>query len=174
MHGSIFAVHNLFRDGRQHDVPLIVGAKAGEGVLQTNVPMMARLHSNSATSDTYVYNFSQLPKTWRDEGCVAFHGLELPYVFGSVPIGVDSPTMLFLAGGGGCESREPQVDEIDMRVADQASTIWAQFARTGNPSVSGLIDWPAFTEENNRYLDIGDPLEVKTGIEDAYTPPPGR
>ena len=166
-------VHNLFQQGRQHDVPLIVGANAGEQrLLQYSVPLMANLHSASASSDSFVYNFSQLPRTWRDEPCVAFHGLELPYVFGSVPIGVDSPTMLFLSGGGGCESRSPEVDEIDMRVADEAATIWAQFARTGNPSVEDLVEWPAYTEESNVYLDIGDPLEVKMGIEDAYTPPP--
>lgn len=167
-------VHNLFRDGRQHDVPLIVGANAGEAMLQSSVPLMANLHSGSASSPTYVYNFSQVPQTWREEGCVAFHGLELPYVFGSVPTGVDSPTMLFLSGGGGCVSREPMTDEIDMTVSDQASTLWAQFAKTGNPSVQGLIEWPAYTEENNRYLDIGDPLQAKTGIQQAYTPAPSR
>lgn len=165
-------VHNLFRDGRQHDVPLIVGANAGESMLQSVVPLMANLHSASASSPTYVYNFSQLPKTWRDEGCVAFHGLELPYVFGSVPTGVDSPTMLFLSGGGGCVSREPMTDDLDMTVSDQASTMWAEFARTGDPSVEGLVEWPAYTNENNVYLDIGASLAVKTGIEDAYTPAP--
>jgi len=166
-------VPDLFREGRQADVPLIVGANAGESSLRGSVPLMANLHSASASSDTFVYAFTQVPKTWREEPCVAFHGLELPYVFGSVPIGIDSPTMLFLSGGGGCESDAPEVDEIDMRVADQASTLWAEFARTGNPSVEGLVEWPAYTEENNVYLDIGDPLQVKEGIEDAYTPPPG-
>ena len=165
-------VHNLFRDGRQHDVPLIVGANAGESMLQSAVPLMANLHSATASSPTYVYSFSQLPRTWRDEGCVAFHGLELPYVFGSVPTGVDSPTMLFLSGGGGCVSQEPVTDDVDMTVADQASTLWAQFAKTGDPSVEGLVDWPPYTEENNVYLDIGETLEVKADIEDAYTPAP--
>ncbi len=167
-------VHNLFRSGRQHDVPLIVGANAGESSLQSNVPEMANLHSASASSPTFVYSFSQLPKTWRDEECVAFHGLELPYVFGSVPTGVDSPTMLFLSRGGGCASREPMTDEVDMRISDQASTLWAQFARAGNPSVDDLVQWPAYTETNNRYLDIGDPLTVKDKIESAYQQPPNR
>lgn len=166
-------VPDLFQQGRQHDVPLIVGANAGESSLQSSVPLMANLHSSNASSDTFVYAFTQVPKTWRDEPCVAFHGLELPYVFGSVPTGIDSPTMLYLSGGGGCESDEPEVDEIDMRVADQASTLWAEFARTGDPGIEGLIDWPVYTEANGVYLDIGAPLEVKTGIEDAYTPPSG-
>jgi para-nitrobenzyl esterase len=50
-------------------------------------------------------------------------------------------------------------------------TLWAQFARTGNPSVEGLISWPAYTEENDRYLDIGASLEVRKGIRSAYRAP---
>jgi len=168
-------VSQIFSEGRQHDVPLIVGANAGEqGLLEYSVPQMANLHSSTASSPTYVYNFSQVPRTWRDEPCVAFHGLELPYVFGSVPTGIDSPTMIFLSGGGGCDSNTPETDEVDMTVADHASTIWAQFAKTGDPSVEGLVEWEPYTESNNRYLDIGQTVEMKTGIQDAYTPPPSR
>ncbi|MEX1032707.1 MAG: carboxylesterase family protein [Cellvibrionaceae bacterium] len=168
-------VHNLFKEGKQADVPLIVGANEGERSLQTSVPLMGNLHSASASSPTYVYNFSHLPKGWREEqGCVAFHGLELTYVFGAVPIGLQSPTTLFLAAGGGCSQEVPEHDELDMTVADNAATIWAQFAKTGDPSVDGLVEWPTYTEENNRYLDIGGTLEAKTGIEDAYVAPPPR
>jgi hypothetical protein len=38
--------------------------------------------------------------------------------------------------------------------------------------VPGLIEWPAYTEENNTYLDIGAPLTVKTNVQGSYTPPP--
>lgn len=168
-------VNNLFKQGKQHDVPLIVGANEGERSLQTSVPLMANLHSASASSNTYVYNFSHLPKGWREEeGCVAFHGLELTYVFGAIPIGLQSPTTLFLARTGGCSPEVPETDELDFTVADNAATIWAQFAKTSDPTVEGLSDWPPYTERNNRYLDIGGTLEVKTGIEDAYVAPPSR
>ena len=168
------SVNTLFKEGRQADVPLIVGANAGERSLQTSVPMMANLHSGSVSSPTYVYNFSHLPKGWREEpGCVAFHGLELTYIFGAVPLGLTSPTTLFLARGGGCSQSVPETDELDMSAADYASTLWAQFAGTGDPSVEGLIEWPTYTEENNRYLDIGGTPVAKTGIQDAYVAPPG-
>ena len=167
-------VNALFNQGRQRDIPLIVGANTGERSLQTSVPLMANIHSRTASSDTFVYNFSHLPKTWREEPCIAFHGLELPYVFGSVPVGIPSPTILFLSRGGGCESREIAVDEIDLSVADNTSTLWAQFAKTGNPSVEGMAEWPTYTEQNNQYLDIGATLEAKAGIENAYVTPPGN
>jgi para-nitrobenzyl esterase len=165
-------INERFENGRQHKVPLIVGANAGESMLRTSVPLMANLHSKSG-APTWVYNFSQLPLGWRNEkGCVAFHGLELTYVFGAVPTGLTSPTTLFLARGGGCSQSTPEHDEQDLKVADEAATIWAQFAKTGNPSVEGLVEWPQYTEENNTYLDIGTPLEVKAGIQDAYVAPP--
>ena len=81
---------------------------------------------------------------------------------------------MFLSRGGGCESRDIAVDEIDLSVADNTSTLWAQFAKTGNPSVEGMAEWPTYTEQNNQYLDIGAILEVKAGIESAYVTPPGN
>jgi para-nitrobenzyl esterase len=165
-------VRQLFETGRQAKVPLIVGANTGEASLRTSVPEMANLHS-AAGYPTWVYNFSQLPLGWRrEQGCVAFHGLELPYVFGAIPVGLTSPTTQGLARGGGCSVRTPETDAQDMTLADQASRVWAQFAKTGNPSVPGLVDWPRYTEANNTYLDIGTPLTVKRNIQSAYVAPP--
>jgi para-nitrobenzyl esterase len=166
-------VNEMFKAGKQRKVPLIVGANQGEASLQTSVPQTADLHSKVAS--TYVYNFTQLPLGWRQEkGCVAFHGLELTYVFGAIPTGLSSPTTQGLARGGGCSTGLPAHDEQDMKVADQAATIWAQFAKTGNPSVKGLVEWPAYTADNKAYLLLGTPLEAKTGVESSYIAPPAR
>ena len=166
-------VNEMFIAGKQRKVPLIVGANQGEASLQTSVPQTADLHSKVAP--TYVYNFTQLPLGWRNEkGCVAFHGLELTYVFGAIPVGLSSPTTQGLARGGGCTVRVPEHDEQDLKVADQAATIWAQFAKTGNPSVEGLVTWPAYTADNKAYLLLGTPLEAKVGVESSYIAPPPR
>jgi para-nitrobenzyl esterase len=166
-------VNEMFMAGKQRSVPLIVGANQGEASLQTSVPQTADMHSKVAP--TYVYNFTQLPLGWRQEkGCVAFHGLELTYVFGAIPIGLASPTTQGLARGGGCSVRVPEHDEQDLKVADQAATIWAQFAKTGNPSVQGLIEWPAYTADNKAYLLLGTPLEAQVGVESSYIAPPAR
>ena len=52
--------------------------------------------------------------------------------------------------------------------------MWAAFAKTGDPSVKGLIDWPAYTEQNDQYLHIGQKLQVKKGVKSSYVAPPGR
>jgi para-nitrobenzyl esterase len=165
-------VHELFAQGRQNKVPLIVGANEGEASLRADVPEMARLHSASG-APAWVYSFSQLPLGWRREpGCVAFHGLELAYVFGAIPMGLTSPTTQGLARGGGCSVRPPEHDAQDAKVSHEFSKVWAQFARTGAPSVPGLIDWPPYTAADPAYLDIGAPLQVKRGVETAYVAPP--
>lgn len=167
------SVHHTFQQGRQSDVPLIVGANEGErGELQENVPMLAGLHAETASSDAYVYNFSHLPAGWRNEPCVAFHGVEIPYVFGAIPEGLSVPTILFLRRGGGCTSEDPGADETDQDVADNVMSMWTEFARAGDPGVEGRIEWPPYTEEAPRYLDIGQTLEVREGIEEAYVAPP--
>src|SRR5690606_8254975 len=155
------------------DVPLIVGANAGErSELQESVPRIAGLWSQNFESPVYVYNFSHIPTGWREEPCVAFHGLELPYVFGYIPEGLTVPTLLFLKRGGGCESNDPGADALDGQVAENTMQLWAAFARNSDPSVEGLVNWPAYTVEEPRYLDIGQSLEVKSGIENAYQAPP--
>ncbi len=166
------SVNNIFADGRQSDVPLIVGANEGEGnELMYTVPHVAESMS-TVSSEAYVYVFSQLPKTWRDEGCVAFHGLELPYVFGRIPEGLSERIVLLLAPGGGCTAVVPEADENDELAAENAMTLWARFASTGNPSVDGLVTWPAWDATGDQYLDLSSELEVKTGVAQAYVPPP--
>lgn len=167
-------VSEMFEKGEQAQVPLIVGANEGERSLQTSVPLMANLHSASG-APTYVYNFTHLPIGWRrEEGCVAFHGLELTYVFGAVPNGLESRTTQFLAGGGGCSVGVPEHDEQDLWLAERSAEIWASFAFDGDPSVNGLIEWDQYTEDNNVYLDIGIPLEMKENVQSSYVAPPPR
>jgi para-nitrobenzyl esterase len=116
-----------------------------------------------------------MPTGWREDGCVAFHGVELPYVFGYVPDGLDVPTLRFLARRSGCTSPEPGADAADQIVAYQVMTMWARFAATGDPSVAGVVSWPPYTRSGtkggDRYLDIGQALEVRKGIRSAYRAP---
>ena len=165
-------VYNVFEQGLQNDVPLIVGANEGEGSeLTTSVPRVASLMS-TVSSNAYVYVFSHVPTGWREEGCVAFHGLELPYVFGDIPDGLYSPTVIYLSTLGGAKSTEPGPDDMDEVVTENTMQLWVQFATTGDPSAAGLVNWPAYEEDTDQYLDIGYTLEVKTGIAEAAVTPP--
>lgn len=167
------SVYNIFHSGRQSDVPLIVGANEGEGrELTGTVPELADSMKN-VSSNAYVYVFSHVPTGWRTQPCVAFHGLELPYVFGAIPDGIYANIVFFLAPGGGCSPDiDPGPDEMDHVVAENTMSLWSEFAATGDPSVKGLVVWPPYEAETDFYLDIGYEVEVKSGVkESAVTPP---
>ena len=157
-------VDEAFAQGKQSNVPLIVGANEGEvGELKSSIPALAASMA-SVTSKAYVYNFTHLPAGWREPGCYAFHGLELPYVFGHMA-GVPGDTIIYLGSRASCNPmKEPMVSDEDELVAKHTMSIWTQFAKTGDPSVPGLIEWPAYTAENDSYLAIGAELEVKMGV----------
>jgi len=164
------SVYDIFKSGRQSNVPLIIGSNQGESAITDRDPNLANL-MKSVSSSVYAYVFSHLPPKWRDQPCVAFHGLELPYVFGNIPDGLKARIVLFLAPGGGCEPMDPGADEQDKVVADHMMRLWAQFAATGNPGVKGLVEWPAYDEAKAQYLDIGYELKVKSDFKKAYVVP---
>ena len=42
--------------------------------------------------------------------------------------------------------------EADLKLSDMISSYWINFARTGNPNGSGLPEWPAFSEEDQKVM----------------------
>ena len=71
------------------------------------------------------------------------------------------------------ETKDPGLTETDRKVSEEMMKMWTQFARTGNPGVEGLIEWPAYSKDDDKYMYIADPLEIKTGfskIKPASTP----
>lgn len=60
-----------------------------------------------------------------------------------------------------------------LAVTDQTMTIWTNFAKTGDPSITGF-DWPAYTSANDTYVEIGaaaGALSVKTGLAAGFGTP---
>jgi para-nitrobenzyl esterase len=91
---------------------------------------------NKVSSDVYLYWFNYHPPVL-DRQYKAFHGADLPYVFGQ----------LGMFGG------DPEAaDFVD---ADTMMSLWARFASTGNPNGEGIIDWEAFTPNNESYFILG-------------------
>ena len=50
---------------------------------------------------------------------------------------------------------------MDVVVADQVSSYWVNFATNGNPNGEGLPAWPAYDEQNVRFISLGDPVEPR-------------
>jgi para-nitrobenzyl esterase len=165
---------NMFQSGRRNKVPYLIVANKGEltgpGLLIADMMIKDYLRlltgPSTANSRGYAAVFDKVPEGWRREGCVAAHGMELHYVFGAL----DDAEVWAAAKGGytssGAKSPIPSISDSDRVVAENILTIWTNFARTGNPSVKGLIEWPAWNRSTDKYLLLTDTLQIKPGYSD--------
>jgi para-nitrobenzyl esterase len=106
----------------------------------------ARLQTKTGKSKAYWYFFthvSPMPEglVWggrpaKDWG--AYHGGEMVYVFNAFPL-QDWPWR-----------------PVDLKLGDQVSSMWVNFAKTGNPNGAGLPEWPAYDAAKDTLLVIGD------------------
>jgi para-nitrobenzyl esterase len=72
----------------------------------------------------------------------AFHTSEVPYVMNTL-----------------YTSDRPLTDE-DRKIADQMSSYWVNFIRTGDPNGKGLAHWPSVSEQPGTTFEVGDKMAV--------------
>ena len=110
-------------------------------------PMRAWARSMaSVKSPAYLYWFTWHPPIENSERYRAFHGAEIGYVFGNLELFGAVPT------------------PADHAFSDKIASIWAQFAKTGSPNGEGLAEWPAYTAENEAYMELGRTIEGKSHL----------
>ena len=95
------------------------------------------------SSDAYLYWFTWHPPVENQDFYRAFHAGEIGYIFGNLTLFNASPT------------------DADRAFSDKLSTIWTQFAKTGNPNGNDIPDWPAFSIQNEAYMELGP--EIASG-----------
>ena len=168
------SLYNLYQTGKRNQVPFLALADMGEltgpGLVIADTIIASYLNllksPSKANSRGYAAVFDRVPDNWRQEGCVAAHGMELHYMFGSLDV---KEAWEAHYGGftyAGAKSPVPTLTSIDRKISEDMMNIWTQFARTGNPSVSGLIEWPAWNKEDDQYLLISDGLQIISGYSD--------
>jgi para-nitrobenzyl esterase len=105
----------------------------------------ARLQAGTGQNRVYYYSFRQRPQFPVGsvyEGWGASHFAELWYVFDHL----DQAPWRWSA--------------TDRKVADEISSYWVNFVRSGNPNARGLPAWPAFGKADSQVLYIGDPITI--------------
>ena len=114
--------------------------------------LWARAMSN-VSSDVYLYWFNYYPPVL-DRQYKAFHGGDLPYVFGQLDMFGGNPV---------------GADFVD---ADTVMSLWTRFAvQLAIPMVKILMDWEAFTPSNERYYILGPenaPAAPASGRENGF------
>lgn len=162
----------IFEEGKHNDVPLMVIVNLGELIAKKSflvAPEMLTgyLRRLSAVEEAggkgYAAIFTQVPSNWKADGVLANHGLEVPYVFGALAALKEKAFFVIFEKPSGAVQQDPGLTEDDERVADAMMTMWVQFAKTGDPGVKGLVDWPPWRAASDEYLDVAWPLQVKPG-----------
>jgi para-nitrobenzyl esterase len=162
---------DIFATGRQNPVPYILMSNLGEltGPGYVYAPQQiagyVKLLSGAGKAGVkgYAGIFDQVPGNWRKEGGVSAHAMELHFVFGQTDYMESWKVLRFLYASAGAKSPLPVITDAERKVSEAMMQMWTQFARTGNPSVPGLIYWPPWSKETDKYLYIAEPLVVKLG-----------
>jgi len=185
--------YNTLVNGQPNDVPLLIGCTAMDyPSIIYGMKQQMPIRSNYSSSDLFVYKFNRVPRGWNQMGLLANHGGEIPYLFNYPATFINNyyfglildpetsapfPTIPDLNGNGITGKQGDAADVFismqwgtqDMAMADKTMAIWSTFARTGNPSVPGVVEWPAYSVQNDIYVEIGqDEITIKTGLNAAF------
>jgi para-nitrobenzyl esterase len=157
---------DVMRAGARNDVPVLMGAGAGERTVLAGMaawgPGLAKARSN-----VYVYVFSHVPGAWKAAGVSAYHGLDLPYVFGNLAsLFHDHGTLVAPS-----YPADPGLDGDDTAVSETMMRMWAHFAAMGDPNVSPGVTWPAFhpVAGHDYYLEVDATPRVRDSFMATYT-----
>jgi len=105
-----------------------------------------------AGKSSYLYFFDHGYPAAEALGYHAFHGSELPYVFGDV----DEEAIL---PANWPAPRGPK----EQAFSDKMIAYWTSFARTGVPRAPGQPDWPAYAHDKS-YMDFAATPEPSTNL----------
>jgi para-nitrobenzyl esterase len=95
--------------------------------------------TTAAGQRVWVYRFDRSVPGKGEAELGAFHSLEIPYVFGVL----HDPTWQWL----------PFTPD-DAALSNLIQTYWTNFAKSGNPNMQGLPDWPAWSDGKMEFLEI--------------------
>jgi para-nitrobenzyl esterase len=117
------------------DVPRVIARLITDESISEPDRALARLHSKLGLP-TYVYHFSYVPASMRDQSFGMPHGGEISYVF-------NTPR----AGGS--------FDQEGQAIASAANKYWVAFAKHSDPDSAGGPTWPKFDSTNESLIEFG-------------------
>jgi para-nitrobenzyl esterase len=118
----------------------------GDGALVCSTYDSAR-RAAAGGADVYLYNFARplpIPEL-APLNLGALHGVEMAYVFGSLPL----PTA------------------IDRAIADAVQGYWTSLAHVGDPNRGAEVQWPRYDDTTDERLNFADDVTVVSGFRRA-------
>lgn len=111
-----------------------------DGQFNASVRRVARCLSNNQTEPVWNYFFTHAHTLPQLAPFGAYHGIELLYVFNTFENSQIGTGPLF----------KPADDSVQ----HNSRLYWTNFARTGNPNGSALVNWPEFVNGQDCYLEL--------------------
>lgn len=111
--------------------------------LTINVARAAERRAALGGAPTFVYHFRKATPV-RDGKLNVPHTLDIPYVFDNIALSTA------ITGDG----------PDKYALAEQLSSAWTNFAKTGTPTAEGWPAWPSYTPDRRQVLVINDRSEV--------------
>ena len=105
---------------------------------RVSIYVWAQARAKTSKSKTYTYFWTHALPGPDAAKYGAFHTSEVPYALNTLYM-----------------SDRPFTD-ADRRIADQMSSYWVNFAKTGDPNGKGLPHWPAVSEKPNTTMQTGE------------------
>ena len=93
----------------------------------------------------YLYQFSRVNGFGAAQGIGAFHGTELPYVFGNF-----IPPFT--------------VDATDLAISQFMMGAWTHFAADGTPTGTSPPEWTRYRTALDNYMQVADTVSLQTGL----------
>jgi para-nitrobenzyl esterase len=142
----------IFATAKATPVPTILGFNADEGTRFTRTapgsPEADELSLRIAVEPThrmaalmaapsYCYRFSRVPNTELASRFGAYHGVEVPYVFGNLDARLG-------------------YEEEDFALSERMMRYWTTFARSACPDPVGVMTWPRCNKDDENILNLGE------------------
>lgn len=163
------------QEGLPNDVPMISGINTDDypNLIDGFLELMP-VYDDNNDGPYYAYLFSHVPSGWADKEVGAYHAIELIYVF-NYPGSFYSHYLLGLPDLEVDDTKTPEkiIDETgygeeDVVLTDTVMSIWASFARDGDPNVDGVAEWMPYTSGAEDYLEIKPTPEADDSISDVF------
>jgi para-nitrobenzyl esterase len=103
-------------------------------------------YMEGVSSPAYLYWWNWRPMIEGSDKYGAFHAAEVAYVFNDLSM------------------FDIEASEQDREFSETMMTLWTNFAKTGDPSADGTLQWPVYQTEKPAVVILGPNIEVVQGI----------
>ena len=128
----------LYEATSDEDVPALRSASARDRAM-TSLYLWAK-DQTALSPSVFTYFFDRVMPWAEHPEFGAHHTQDVPYAFNNV------------------DRVNRQSEPADFEVADQMSSYWTNFAKTGNPNGEGLAEWPEFRAEAASIMHLAEEM----------------